>query len=223
MRPYNTLLKAAQDARIFRRNKRPLRSKVLACLLYLSGLSYRGMTYQTGMIRASHVSVCRWVHAMRGIISRVPTRERRVVAIDETKLKIKGRQVFVWAAMDTDTKELLAVYASYYRSSINTLVFLKRVLSTCTNRPVVLVDGGPWYPWALDRYGLKWLRITFGERNCIERFFRTLKERTRRFYNNLPATRLDNLESYMNLFMTWYNHLRKHQGLGRIPLEVTLS
>jgi putative transposase len=118
--PYDTLLKAVQDARIFRRNGRPLRSKILACLLYLSGLSYRGMTYQTGMIDASHVSVFRWVHATRGIVSRVPRKERKLIAIDETKLKINGRQVFVWAAIDADTKELLAVYASsYYRSSIN--------------------------------------------------------------------------------------------------------
>ena len=157
---------------------------------------------------------------MRRVVSRVPVRERKVVAMDETKLKINGRQVFVWAAMDTDTRELLAVYTSYYRSSINSLVFIKRVMQTCTNRPVVLVDGGPWYPWALGRYGLKWLHITFGERNAIERLFRTLKERTRRFCNNLPSSRLDNLESFMILFMTWYNHLRKHQGLGRIPLEV---
>ena len=61
----------------------------------------------------------------------------------------------MWAAIDdADTKELLAVYASssyYYRSSINTLVFLRKVLDTCVGTPVVLVDGGPWYPWALDR------------------------------------------------------------------------
>ena len=61
----------------------------------------------------------------------------------------------MWAAIDdADTKELLAVYASsyyYYRSSINTIVFVKRVLDTCVGTPVVLVDGGPWYPWALDR------------------------------------------------------------------------
>jgi transposase-like protein len=129
VRPYDTLLKAVQDAHVFKRNKRPIESKVVACLLYLSGLSYRAMTYQTEMIDASHASVCRWVHAMRGIVPpRVPRRERKVVAIDETKLKINGRQVYVWAAIDVDTKELLAVYASYYRSNINTMIFLRRVL-----------------------------------------------------------------------------------------------
>jgi putative transposase len=119
VRAYNTLLKAVQDARIFKRNKRPLGSKVIASLLYMSGLSYRAMTYQTRVIEASHVSVFRWVHALKGIVSHPPRSERKIVAIDETKLKINGRQVFVWAAIDADTKELLAVYASYYRSSIN--------------------------------------------------------------------------------------------------------
>jgi putative transposase len=133
------------------------------------------MTYQTGMIDASHVSVFRWVHAMRQIL--LPHVPRRLVAMDETKLKIKGRQVFVWAAMDVETRELLAVYASYYRSHISTIAFVRRVMETCANRPVVLVDGGPWYRWPLERIGVRWLHITFGERNAIERFFRTRSRR----------------------------------------------
>jgi transposase-like protein len=182
------------------------------------------MTYQTGMIDASHVSVGLQVGARdEGDHPSRPEEERKLVAIDETNLKINGRQVYVWAAIDVDTRELLAVYASYYRSNITTMVFVKRVLETCTNKPVVLVDGGPWYPWPLERYGLRWLHVTFGERNAVERFFRTMKERTRRFYNNLPSDDLGNLESFLNLFMVWYNHLRRHQGLGRIPIEVTLS
>jgi putative transposase len=74
------------------------------------------------------------------------------------------------------------------------MIFVRKVLNTCTNRPVVLVDGGPWYPWALQRYGLKWLHITFGERNSIERLFRTFKERTRRFYNNIPSKLVEERE-----------------------------
>jgi putative transposase len=143
VRAYNTLLKAVQDANIFRRNKRPLRSKVVACLLYLSGLSYRAMTYQTGLIGASHVSVFRRVHAVRRIMPRVPKRERKLVAMDETKLKINGRHVFVWAAIDVDTKELLAVYASYYRSHISTIAFVRRVW-----RPVK--GGGLSSSWTED-------------------------------------------------------------------------
>jgi len=160
-----------------------------------------------------------WVHQLKGVRSRVQRRVRRVVAIDETKQKVNGRQLFVWDAIDTETKELLAVYASYQRSSINALVFVKMVLEACDGKPVVLVDGGPWYPWALERYGLRWLHITFGERNSIERFYRTFKERTKRFYNNVNARRgkIHSLKVFLDLFMLWYNHLRWHQGVKCIP------
>jgi putative transposase len=65
-----------------------------------------------------------------------------------------------------------------------------------------------------------WLRITFGERNSIERFYRTFKERTKRFYSNINA-RVGGIVAclaiFLNLFMLWYNHLRWHQGIRRIP------
>jgi putative transposase len=160
-----------------------------------------------------------WVRSLTSMGSKVKKRKRRVVAMDETKLKLQGRNIFIWAAIDIDTKELLSIYASYQRSSINTLIFVKKVLKTCTNKPVVLVDGCPWYPWALERYGLKWLHITFGERNYIERYFRTLKERTKRFYNNINAkvNRTKSLNLFLNLFMLYYNHLRWHQEIKSVP------
>ncbi|MFQ6134858.1 MAG: integrase core domain-containing protein [Nitrososphaerales archaeon] len=76
----------------------------------------------------------------------------------------------------------------------------------------------------MDRLGLKWEHVTFGRRNPIERFFRTLKERTKVFYNNIPARvhKLVNVRLFLELFMLWYNHLRRHESLGRTPMEVTL-
>jgi transposase-like protein len=216
---YNTLLRAVHDAHLFQRNKIPAETKVLACLLYMAGLSYRGMTLQTGIIPACYRSVHYWVQQLRRITSRVPVKERRFVAIDETKQKVNGRQLFVWSAIDNETRELLAIWASYQRSSFAALVFVRMVLKTYTNKPVILVDGGPWYPWALERYGLRWLHVTFGESNSIERFYRTFKERTKRFYNNINARRgkIGCLSVFLNLFSLWYNHLRWHQGMKRIP------
>jgi len=84
---------------------------------------------------------------------------RGCVAVDEIKLKVNGKHVFVWAAVDA--RELLAIYA-YQRSSLNSYMFLRKVLKACTNRPLILVDKGPWYPDALNRLGLKWEHATFG-------------------------------------------------------------
>jgi transposase-like protein len=88
-------------------------------------------------------------------VSREP-RYRRCIAVDETKLSVKGIYVYVWSAVDVDSKELLALEASYGRSSLNALAFLKKALKMCTNRPLVLVDRGPWYRWAFERLGLEY-------------------------------------------------------------------
>ena len=69
----------------------------------------------------------------------------------------------------------------------------------------------------------RWLHITFDYRKVIVRFFRAIEERTRSFYHNLPSNRLKNIESFLNLSVVWYNHLRRHQGLSRVPVEVGLS
>jgi len=89
----------------------------------------------------------------------------------------------VRAAIDVETRELLAIDASYQRSALNAYIFLKK----CSNKPLVLVDGGPWYPWALERLGLQYIREGFGVRSSVERFFRYLKERTAVFYHKMSA------------------------------------
>lgn len=80
--------------------------------------------------------------------------------------------------------EVLAIRASRTGSSLDAYIFLRKVLRTCMGKPLILVDKGPWYPWALNRLGLRWEHVTFGMRNRIERWFRTLKRRTKVFYNN---------------------------------------
>ena len=99
----------------------------------MSGLSYRGMTYQTGLIGASHVAVHYWVRSLKDMASKVKKKERRLIAMDETKLKLQGREVFIWAAIDIDTKELLSLYASYQRSSVNQFHNIRKESSACVH------------------------------------------------------------------------------------------
>jgi len=90
------------------------------------------------------------------------------------RLSVKGVWVYVWSAVDVDSGELLALEASYGRSCLYAITFLKKALKLCINR-------GPWYRWALDRLGLKYRYQRFGLSNAVERFFGYLKQRTRRF------------------------------------------
>ena len=76
------------------------------------------------------------------------------------------------------------------------LKFTRIVLDRCLNKPIVIVDRGPWYGWALDRLGLEYRYERFSLRNTVERSFRYLKEKTRRFYNNINTWKIQLVEDY---------------------------
>ena len=212
-----------RKARIFRRNRVSLRHKVVACVMYLAGLSYRGMTVMSGLIPASHVAVHYWVQKLKGLVRNdaAKVKVRRATAVDETKLKVNGQHLFIWPAIDVDSREILAVDASWQRSAMNAEHVLKKALTLCLNKPLILVDKGPWYLDALQSLQLKWMHITRGLRNRVERWFRTLKERTRRFYNNFPSRKrgIKCVKLFLETFTYWYNNLRTHQTLKRPPSQ----
>jgi transposase-like protein len=111
----------------------------------------------------------------------------RCIAVYETKLRVKKSYVYIWSAVDVDSKELLALEASYGRSSLNAPSFLKKALRMCTDKPLVLVDKGPWYRWAFERLGLEYrheeqgrkiLQIPEGENRSIPPQAKREKPRT---------------------------------------------
>ncbi|MEM4290412.1 MAG: hypothetical protein QXQ48_09130 [Nitrososphaerota archaeon] len=54
--------------------------------------------------------------------------------------------MYVWSVGDLDSEELPALEASYGRSALNALSFLRKALKLCFNKPKVIVNKGPWYP-----------------------------------------------------------------------------
>jgi transposase-like protein len=144
---------------------------------------------------SSRESVRRWFHRFSKLFS-VGRRFRNTIAVDETVVKMHGLRAYVWSAVDVDSGEILAVYASRSRNILIALKFLRIVLDRCINKPLVIVDRGPWYRWALERLGLKYQYQTFGIRNAVERFFGYIKQRTRRFYNNINSWSIKSIEDY---------------------------
>ena len=102
----------------------------------------------------------------------------------------------------------LALDVPYGRSCLNALTFLKKALKTCINKPLVVVDRGPWYRWALERLGLKYRYERFGMRNRVDRFFRHLKERTAVFHHKMGGRGHTQGIRNLNLFTTYYQAAR---------------
>ncbi|CAB3287087.1 protein of unknown function [Methanocaldococcus lauensis] len=59
----------------------------------------------------------------------------------ETKLKFGNETIYVWSAIDVESKECLGIYISKTRSSLDTILFVRSILKFCSNKPKILVDG----------------------------------------------------------------------------------
>jgi len=194
---------------IFVRNRKKMRTRALGILLYHFGLSLRNCkTILSSFEDISHESIRKWYHKTDTIFS-VKTSYRELIAVDETKIKINGRLYILWAAIDVHSREVLGIWVTKGRASIEAYSFLKYILKKCINKPKILVDGGPWYKPALNRLDVEWEHVTFGLRNPIEQWFFILKHRIKRFYRNWPynAT-VDSTQQWMNCFVSMYHFTR---------------
>lgn len=198
----------ARARRAFPKNRIDPDEKILAALLYHLGLSYRRVSdaYDEEF---SYESVRKWYRKV-GAVLPIPQKIRRhVIAVDETKLKIQGKQVFVWSAIDVKRYEVLAIKATGGRTELEAIFFLREALKYCIGRPeLILVDHGPWYPPALEHLGLRYKQVTFGERNTIESWFHILKQKTKRFYNDFPfRSSMKSVSTYLSSFVRMQNIL----------------
>jgi transposase-like protein len=193
--------------KLFRHHRYSPLEKLCSVILFIAGLSLRDLSERLCLTGASRESVRIWAHRSSSLF-KPSKRARRLVAVDETVLKVNGQICYLWAAIDVDTNEILALYASRGRGIPSAIEFLRKVLDSCEGKPVIVVDRGPWYRWALDRLGITYFHETFGNRNRIERWFRELKDRTKRFYNNINAKTLKSLEELVTAIAIMHNIIR---------------
>ena len=198
------LLKAKK---VFVRERMPMETRALGILLVYLGLSYRKTEEVLSMFGGGSYEAARqWYHRAKHLLSTPEKKYRPTIAIDETKIKIQGKWHYMWTAIDTQTWEILAIQITKNRSGLDTYIFLRKILKTCTNKPHVYVDGGPWYPWALQRMGLTWEHKTFGPRNPIEQWYHIFKHRIKRFYKRWPHNaKPETVLSWCLAFVAIYN------------------
>ena len=57
-------------------------------------------------------AVRKYYHRIKYILKQPRKKGRRLIAVDETIIRVGERRVFVWAAIDVETKECLAIWVS---------------------------------------------------------------------------------------------------------------
>jgi putative transposase len=189
--------------------------------LYLEGLSLRAIG------RRFHVckeTVRKWMLKFEEAFARkklAGKKERDVILLDETKVKRDGKMAYVTICLDLERREVISSRCTRSISSLSTIYVVKEALESCRNTPLLITDHAPWYKYAFQSLRLDYIQKTFGIRNYIERWYRTFKQRTRRFFNNFPIkdpTRaIERIDRFLHLFAYWYNRMRPHETFKCTP------
>jgi transposase-like protein len=201
-----------RELKVFKRNKKSFASKVFTVADYLARSTYRATAWKATRFLepVSKSSVWYWVKQLRSKLHLTEERKRRnLIAVDETCLKSRGERLWVWAAVDPETGETIRIEASWHRSGLQALHFLQRMLKLCKGKPKVLVDHGPWYPWALRTLRIPYEQITHGSRNRVEGFFSSLKAKTRGFNHNVNSKSIEEGLRCWERFLQGFTYWRK--------------
>jgi len=196
------------ELNIFIRNKKPFAAKVTSVLDYMFGISYRKIKQKLEFlygIKICITSIYKWVKKFcKNIKVATGKKYREQIAVDETCIMDRGEKLYLWAAIDLNTKEIVAYHSSIYRNSIEAGFFLRKVLDKCTNKPIIISDRGPWYIPAFKRLHIDYWHDTFKIRNPVEQLFKLVKDRTRVFYNNVGSVDLVRGTMHIGLFMKMF-------------------
>ncbi|MCI0689889.1 MAG: IS6 family transposase [Sporichthyaceae bacterium] len=160
---------------------------VLAVRWYLRyGLSYRDieeLLAERG-IEVDHVSVHRWVRRFAPLLTDAARFARHRVGdrwhVDETYIKVAGRWVYLYRAVD-QFGQVIDVYASTRRDSEAARGFFQRARTTTGVTPAeVVTDRAPTYPRTLDElWPAAWHHTEQYVNNRIEADHAQLKRRLR--------------------------------------------
>jgi transposase-like protein len=149
---------------------------VLAVRWYLRfGLSYRDVEELLAerSIDVDHVTVHRWVQRFAPLLVDAARFGRHRVGdrwhVDETYVKVAGRWVYLYRAVD-QFGQVIDVYASARRDSEAARRFFQRARSTTGVTPVeVVTDRAPTYPRVLDElWPAAWHHVERYANNRVE-------------------------------------------------------
>ena len=103
-----------RNLNIFKRNKKNFETKVLCLIDYIIISSVRKTAEKVSLIteNISKSSVHDYIKAFREKIKEINSfnsekKEHKVIAVDETCLKVNGKKIYVYSAVDVESKEII--------------------------------------------------------------------------------------------------------------------
>ena len=165
------------------------------------------------VIERSHEAIRQWVQRLGPICDRfdVDRKNVRTIFVDETMVKIRGSQAWVWVAYEPSLKAFLHFRVSYNQSGLDAYLFLKELRNRYGRKPI-WTDEGVWYPEACRLLRLEHRVYPVEWKNLIERMNQALKDRVECFDDLFPCFRDEcdhrHVSNWISVFRYFHNVIR---------------
>src|SRR2546426_3557517 len=147
---WGCLLPRIMSVQFLIRERTPLPLMLYGVYVYLCSNSLRRASrILEPLMERSHEAIRKWVQRLAPICDRFDV-DRRLVSlifVDETMIRIRGRQAWVWVAFEPGLRVFLAFRISYNQSTLDAYLFLKELRIRYGLKPI-FTDEGVWYPEA---------------------------------------------------------------------------
>ncbi len=173
---------------VIRRNRTPSKYVYYGLHLYFSGLSLRRTSERLSCIfKRNHVSIWNWIQKYK---PQLVLRKRKKISeyiVDETTIKVGSELIWLWIAIESETRQILALSISKER---NMLIAIERFIAAdlvkIHGKHPISTDGGTWYPQACRFLNLRHHIHSPLEKSLIERTMQYIKDRTEGFDDYFP-------------------------------------
>ncbi|MGD9674713.1 MAG: DDE-type integrase/transposase/recombinase [Candidatus Nitrosocosmicus sp.] len=165
---------------VIKRNRTALLDIDCALYLYFLGLSTRCVAKALLFlhhVKRSHVSIWNWIQKYQ--IRKISSKRKRIseFIVDETLLKVGSEYVWLWVAIEPETKQILSLALSKERNMFVAERYLSSLVKVHGKHPVS-TDRGTWYPQACRFLKVKHHLHSPLEKSLIERKIQYIKDRT---------------------------------------------
>jgi putative transposase len=163
------------------------------------------------IIERSHEAIRQWVQRLAPVCDKLVIDRRRVrrIFVDETMIRIRGRQAWIWVAYEPRLRMFLSFRISYNQSVLDAYLFLRELRGRYGLKPI-WTDEATFYPdacrWArLEHhvYPVEW-------KNQIERMNQALKDRLECFDDLFPCLKegcdREHANNWIRVFRFYHNN-----------------
>ena len=183
---------------------------IYAVNLYFDGLSLRKTSKALSrFVNRSHTAIRDWIEEYKP--QRLLSKSKKIAEyiVDETLIKVGSEYIWLWIAIEHETRQILAVTVSRERNMLIVEKFLSGLVKYYGKHPVS-TDGGTWYP-----QGCEFLRLDHHihsslEKSLIERTIQYIKDRTESFDDYFPCKKqnckLEHIKQWITVFAWHHNN-----------------